>query len=647
MEKKVNVPEVNSAFWNDLFPAGCIVASLYPVFSIISANDEMVRMMEYKDADEMNKAASGSMLNFIHPDDMERVLAEGSHRSGCFDIYEIDYRIMCKSGRYCWVRQRSRHIIDDDGRELIVATYMDITEKREAANLFDGLTDNLPGGVFLYLDNETGEFKYVNSNFYRLLGYTPDEFRVKFHNSFNELIYEEDRERVLKEIRKQLKVSDYDKCKYRIEKKDGSLMWVSDAGHLAIDADGNPCFYVVVIDITDNQLLSNALEEARLANSAKNQFLSRMSHDVRTPMNAIIGLTSLAMDEPDVSPAVQDDLEKIANSSQYLLGLINDILDVSRIESGKMELHPVRYSFAEFKQTVFTIVETLTKMKEIEFVFETGQTELAIMVDKLRFNQIFINLISNAIKFTPQGGKVEFLVKNNRVENGILRCDFVVRDNGIGMSEEFMKVMYEPFTQADTTSNINNSSGLGLTIVRSLVDLMGGNIRFESAPGKGTTVLFNLSMPVAPDQEPVKTDKPCIRSDCPLKGKMVMVAEDNPLNMEIIRRLLEKREITVIQEAVNGQEAVDAFRVSPEGSISAILMDIRMPVMNGLEAASAIRKMARKDATEVPIIALTANAYDEDRQKSLNAGMNEHLTKPLDPALLYSVLEKFICRQTE
>ena len=643
MEKKINVTEVNSAFWDGLFPAGCLVTSIYPKFSIISANDEMAGMMGYKDANEVKEASAGSMLNFVYPDDRERIMREGAERNGCFDVYEIDYRIMCKGGRYRWVRQRSRHILTEDGNELIIATYMDITEKKETAYLFKALTDNLPGGIFSYLDNDTGEFLYINANFYRILGYTAEEFRAKFHNSFNELIYEKDRERVLREIKEQIEVSAYDKCEYRIQKKDGSLMWVSDAGHRTVDADGNPCFYVVVIDITESQLLSDALNEARLANSAKNQFLSRMSHDVRTPMNAIIGLTALALDEPDVSCSVQDDLEKIANSSQYLLSLINDILDVSRIESGKMELHPVKYLFAEFKQTIFTVAETLTKQKDIEFVFRPGTTELAVMVDKLRFNQIFINLLSNAIKFTPQGGKVEIAVNNNHVDNNNLKCDFVVRDNGIGMSGDFMKIMYEPFTQADETGNINNSSGLGLTIVRSLVDMMGGSIRFESAPGKGTTVFLSLSMPVAKDQEPVKTDEYCADNEFSLKGKTVMVAEDNPLNMEIIRRLLEKKGIIIMYEAINGQEAVDAFRAAPEGSINAVFMDIRMPIMNGLEAASAIRKMDRKDAASVPIIALTANAYEEDRQKSLNAGMNEHLTKPLDPALLYSVLEKCIC----
>ena len=180
-----------------------------------------------------------------------------------------------------------------------------------------------------------------------------------------------------------------------------------------------------------------------------------MSHDIRTPMNAIIGLTSLALEETDITPQMKEYLDKISGSSQYLLGLINDILDVSRIESGKMELHPSRYAFKEFKQTLMTVIETLTRQKGIDFVFEPGSTAFTLWVDKLRFNQIFINLLSNAFKFTPAGGKVELLVLNNQVENQVLTCDFVIRDNGIGMTPEFMNSIFEPFAQAMSTLNEN------------------------------------------------------------------------------------------------------------------------------------------------------------------------------------------------
>ncbi len=384
--------------------------------------------------------------------------------------------------------------------------------------------------------------------------------------------------------------------------------------------------------------MADALHQAEQANSAKSDFLSRMSHDIRTPMNAIIGLTSLALEETDITPQMKEYLDKISGSSQYLLGLINDILDVSRIESGKMELHPSRYAFKEFKQTLMTVIETLTRQKGIDFVFEPGSTAFTLWVDKLRFNQIFINLLSNAFKFTPAGGKVELLVLNNQVENQVLTCDFVIRDNGIGMTPEFMNSIFEPFAQANV--NTSNGSGLGLTIVRSLVDMMHGTLHYESTLGKGTSVYFSLPLQIAPP-EPESAEGTSENAEFSLQGRSILAAEDNPLNMEILTRILEKKGITVIQ-AINGQLAIDAFRASRPFSIDAVLMDVRMPIKNGLEAAAGIRAMDRKDAKSVPIIALTANAYGEDMNKSKEAGMNEHLAKPVQPQLLFATLQKYL-----
>jgi PAS domain S-box-containing protein len=637
-----NVKELDGIMRSGIFPSGCLLASFNPKFEILSVNGELLSMLGFADVEELVAATKGTLLSLIHPDDMQHILREGGTFFGRDDIYEFNYRILCKNGQYRWVKQSSRHFLDgDDGRELLLASFMDITKTVQASNIFHEFVDNLPGGVFAYLDDEGERFEYVNPNFYQILGYTPEEFKEKFHDSFKELVYEEDRERVLKEIQDQMLISSYDTCEYRIEKKDGSLIWVSDVGHRGVDSNGKPCFYVVVIDITKSQLLSDALRKAEQANNAKSDFLSRMSHDIRTPMNAILGLTALAMDEPGMTPEIRNYLGKIDNSSQYLLGLINDILDVSKIESGKLELHPKRYEFNEFRQMVRMMIEPLAQQKNIEFVFHPGSTMFPVFVDKLRFNQIFINLLSNAVKFTPEGGKVEFSVQNNLVTENTVTCEFVICDNGIGMSPEFMTKMYEPFSQADNAVMGNLvGSGLGLTIVRSLVDLMHGNMRFESAIGKGTTVNLVLPLPLAPAidkaSEPETKDR-----ETSLQGKTILVAEDHPLNMEIVVRMLEKKGFTVMC-ARNGQEAVDTFLSSPVGSINAVLMDIRMPVMNGYEATVEIRKQDRPDARTIPVIALTANAYDEDVKNSLKAGMNEHLSKPIQPEQLFDTLRKYV-----
>lgn len=639
--EKLFASNIASIFWDELMPTGCLVASLYPTFAIIQANHELVSMLGYSDIEDMNAAAQGSMLSFVHPLDLERVLKVAPSRTDKFDTFRISYRMLCKNGSYRWVEQKSKHFIDQDGAELIAATYMDVTENRSYMQAFKEYVDALPGGVFRYRADKETQIDYVSSHFYDVLGYTKAEFEAKFHNKFSELIYYKDRERVLKEIDDQIQGSDYDTCEYRIEKKDGSLMWVRDDGHIVMGDDGQLYFYVVVLDITASLLLQTALDEAKKANSAKSDFLSRMSHDIRTPMNAIIGLTSLALDEPRLSPAIEGYLSKIAYSSQILLGLINDILDVSKIENGNLTLTPTRYEFKEFCQVIQTMIEPLCRQKNINFIFDSGSTGLAILADRVRFNQVFINLLSNAVKYTPCGGTVELIVTNNTIQDDILSCDFIIRDNGIGMTREFMQRMFEPFSQENRSVTTEfTGTGLGLTIVKSLVELMNGTLHVESILGHGTTVLLHLSLPID-TSAPAQTQTDASNDDAIFLSKTVLLVEDHPLNAEIGKKLLEKRKMIVLT-ARNGQEGLDVFASAKPGSIDAILMDIRMPLMDGLTATKFIRALARPDARTVPIIAMTANAFDEDRQNSLAAGMTDHLSKPILPNILYETLAKYL-----
>lgn len=632
---------INNIFWNELLPTGCLIATVYPSFNIVNANDELVHMLGYDSSDELNQAANGSMLSFIHPDDMDRIMVEASPRGGNFDVYEIDYRMLCKDGSFRWIKQKSKHFLDTDGNELIAATYMDITENVETSRVFREFVDNLPGGVFHYVDDDEMHMDYISPHFYGVLGYTKEEFENKFHNRFCEMVYHEDRKRVAAEINEQMQASDYNACEYRIEKKDGSLIWVSDVGHRVKEQDGRECLYVVVIDITESRLLQHSLEEARLANQAKSEFLSRMSHDIRTPMNAIIGLTSLALDEPSLTPPIDSYLNKISFSSEFLLGLVNDILDVSRIEDGSLTLTPQYYDFREFQQMIRTMILPPCQKKDITFNFDPGATALPVYVDKLRFNQIFINLLTNAVKFTPEGGEVSLIIHGNKVEDGVLSCNFLIKDNGIGMNEKFMKEMFEPFSQENTTVTTEfEGSGLGLPIVKSLVGLMGGSLKIESELGKGTSVTFYLKMPIGTTFH--DSEQPSGRKDADaLQGKTVLLVEDHPLNREIAQNLLEKHGMIVLS-ARNGQEAVNTFETSPVASIDLILMDIRMPVMDGLKATSAIRSLQRPDAGSTPIIAMTANAFDENRKQSLSAGMNAHISKPIIPEVLFSAILKYV-----
>lgn len=387
-----------------------------------------------------------------------------------------------------------------------------------------------------------------------------------------------------------------------------------------------------------NMRLSEALQGAKQANLAKSVFLSHMSHDIRTPLNAIIGVTALALEETHNPESVEDYLNKANSASKLLLGLVNDILDMSKIENKAIELHPSRYEYSEFIGNINTIISPLCQQKHIEFIFTTGIHTLPVIVDKVRFNQIFLNFLSNAVKFTPEGGVVEFIIRDLKIINNIISCEYIIIDNGIGMSKEFQENLFEPFSQEYCAkSNINQGTGLGMSIAKNLVELMGGTLRVKSELGKGTEICINLDLEIA--TEAVKSVNSHKYEDnlAFLQGKKVLLVEDHPINAEIAKKLLNKKGVIIIC-AENGQIALDRFMGYEEGYFDAILMDIRMPIMDGLEATKALRALDRKDAKKIPIIAMTANAFDEDRQATLEVGMVAHIAKPIDPQELWSVL---------
>lgn len=387
--------------------------------------------------------------------------------------------------------------------------------------------------------------------------------------------------------------------------------------------------------------LEEALEEAERANGAKSEFLAHMSHDIRTPMNAIIGMTSIAKEECK-DEKILEYLEKIEGSGQFLLGLINDILDISKIESGNLKLNSHIVHLEEFDSAIDTSIRPLMEEKKIEFQYDMHCGVDCIYTDSVRFNQIFFNILSNAAKYTPEGGKVIFTAESLRREQDIEWVRFVVQDTGVGMSQEFLSHAFEAFVQESNRELAQQwqGTGLGLSIVKKLVGMMEGEIHINSEIGKGTEVVIDLPLTIAkPEGEhkkPVTEEQP---QD--LKDRRVLLVEDNEINTFVARRILENQG-AIVEHAENGKEAVDAVVGNPEGYYEVIIMDIRMPVMNGLEATAAIRKLERSDAGSIPIIAMTANAYDEDMRQSLEAGMNAHLAKPIDPQVFLDTIRKYI-----
>lgn len=380
------------------------------------------------------------------------------------------------------------------------------------------------------------------------------------------------------------------------------------------------------------------------ANTAKSEFLSNMSHDMRTPMNAIIGLSGLGLDT-EISPEARNYFSSIRESGVYLLALINDVLDMSRIESGKLMLHPEPYTYTAFETDIASLLKPQADKKgvNLNFIFNTPFKKAALF-DKQRLQQICVNLMSNAIKFTPTGGTVSCTTTVKELNADTVEVQIIVSDNGIGMSQEFVdEHLFREFEQENQEGvNLQESgTGLGLSIVKHLVALMDGTISCDSTLGKGTTFTVTLKAQIV-DPKTEQTASSTFSDDThQLNGKRILLCEDHPLNTQIAKRLLERRGIEVVC-AVNGQEGVDTFIEQGPGAFDAILMDIRMPIMDGLTAARTIRSLPQADAQTIPIIAMTANAFAEDIARSREAGMVAHLAKPIHPELLYRTLMEFI-----
>lgn len=360
---------------------------------------------------------------------------------------------------------------------------------------------------------------------------------------------------------------------------------------------------------------------------AKSEFLSKMSHEIRTPMNAIIGMTSIAMSSDDVSPSTMDCLQKIESSSHYLMSLINDILDMSRIESGKMTVSETYINLEELIGSLDTMIRVQTEAKGIWFKVETDISNPHLLGDPLKLNQILVNILGNAVKFTDSGGVHLRVIETADETENVRDVFFSIKDTGIGISDENLERIFNSFEQADAdTVRKYGGTGLGLSISSSLVRLLGGTLEVRSTVGKGSEFYFTLPMKVTEPPKEILTEddgKPDV------SGKRILIAEDDNLNAEIAQTLIGAQGI-ITERAENGQAAAEMFEASEAGYYDAILMDIRMPVMNGIEAAKRIRGSDKPDAMTIPIIAMSANAFDEDMKKSVECGMNGHLTKPID-----------------
>ena len=806
--RKIEELVATNRLLTDLTEAGSWTINFAPDGSVASVQwgDGLRRLLGYTDLHDFPNELE-SFMRGIHPEDRDMFIGSISasiHDESIMRTTGFDCRYFKKDGSVRWFRSKGMLNRDSEGKLLQYrGVTIDISKEKEHDALYAELQNEaaslntihemLGSGKWTMDFDETGAMVRVtwSDEFRRMIGYHGTDDFPDVLESWSDLLHPDDKERILKEYNET--ISDYSGQKtydveYRLRTKNRGYRWYRAVGKPTRRPDGSPITYIgVFIDITERkkmmqelaeqrESLSIALEDANQANKAKTAFLSNMSHEIRTPMNAIIGLDRIALNDPAISETTREYLEKIGLSAQHLLSIINNILDMSRIESGRMSVKNEEFSFAKLLAQINTIISGQCRDKGIGYECRVkGAVDDYYIGDDMKLRQVMINILGNAVKFTPPGGTVTFVVEPIARFSGKSTLRFIISDTGIGMSQEFLPRLFDAFSQEDSSStNRFGSTGLGMAITKNIIELMSGTISVESEKNKGTTFTVTITLtdyerknvekeedtlhphelcvlvidddPIAcehaklilgqvgvscemalsgaeglqmtkvrhvrrepynlilvdwrmPDMDGVETTrrirdavgnetpviiltsynwdeiedeakragvdtfvaKPLfagtvldefreafkkkntelVRETADLKGRRILLAEDVDVNAEIMIMMLSMREIQV-DHAENGRIAVEKFEEHEEGYYDAILMDMRMPEMDGLEATRKIREMKRPDAKKIPIIALTANAFDEDVQHSMQAGLNAHLSKPVEPEILFKTLEELI-----
>ncbi len=766
----------------------------FPLFYI---NDAMVEMAGFDNREEYIAGIDGLVINTVHPDDRDQVGKDMENAFAPGMTFETMHRMPKKDGTWLWVVNKGRVLKTESGRMAVLSMCTDMTgyvKRQEALRIQNDallkkeilsttMMNNMPSGYHRCAAEEGCPFIFVSSNFENIIGWTKEEIESEFGNLYKNLIWPED-VAAMRTYEDMLEMkgqgNSYSTDIYRIKRKGGGYRWVLDST-MFVDLGEESFFQATLADIhnfieTQNEQqreLKKAMARVEEANDAKTQFLSAMSHDIRTPMNAIIGMTALASRHLGETDYVKTCLNKMTLASRHLLTLINDVLDISKVESGKMALNPIVFSLAETVTSLVNIVRQQISGKGHKFDVRVHNIKKEyLFADELRVNQIFINLLTNAVKYTPDGGTISLDLFQEDLPGmpDHTRIIYVVEDSGIGMSEEFQKTMYDSFVREEGQKYGNiQGSGLGLAISKKMIELMDGTIVCVSAPGRGTKFTVTLDLPVAdrlmedimlppmdvllvdddeiflesaadtlrglglsPDcvssgaaaveavqeRHKIENDYPMIIVDWQmpemsgletirairaevgdevsiivvsayewedieqivkeagangfiskpffssnvyenivevlglydskkeeedevvhkLVGMHILVAEDNDLNWEIAKEILDMYGVSA-ERAENGQVCVDMLNASEDGTYDMVLMDIRMPVLNGYEATKLIRSSEREYIKTIAVVAMTADAFSDDIQRCMDVGMNAHIAKPININNLVSVLK--------
>ena len=656
-------------------PARVAQALAADYFCIYYVNTKNNKFIEYSASEEyraLGLPRSGEdFISFsrerfesiIYPEDQERFL-DGFVKEKIISeldahgIYKLAFRLMF-NGVPTYVQLKVTRMIEKEGSHIVIGIssvdeQMKAMEAFETAHhasiTFGRVASALAGDYFsIYVvDLDTDHFvEYSATKEFDTLGVEKngEDFFNLSRRNMSRLIYEDDRERFMGTFYREkiMSILERDKIftmKYRLVFGD-TPVWVSMKATLLEDKDGRHLIIGtnnIEAQMEREEEYQQRVREART--SARNDFLANMSHDIRTPMNAIVGYTNIAKTNKHKPETVADALDKIGSSSHYLLSLINDILDISKIESGKMQISYGPCDLAALFRRIEDITALQAKKKSLVINYcHDNICHYQVITDELRIEQIIINIVSNAIKYTPPGKTVDLIAEEVPSPGGKNKYRFIIRDTGIGIKEDYMPHIFESFTREErTTVNRIQGTGLGLAITAKIVEMMGGTISVKSKLGEGSEFTVELEL------EPLETDSPANADNSEsidLAGHRILLVEDNAINAEIARMILEQSGAEV-QQAENGKIGLEALQEKGPGYYDAVLMDIQMPVMNGFEATKAIRALGGAYATALPIIAMSANAYDEDVRDCLAAGMNGHIAKPFNPDELMRILRRYI-----
>ena len=677
-------------------PEGIALTTISEPYINIRMNRAGYMMFGYDE----NSKSNVCIDDFIYAEDFPHITEIFNEAAAGKGPCTYECRIRKSDDSIIWISGIVERNNDSDGRDILMTTFHDITEeklareeaavknRRERQMLITAVTESYSIIASLNITKNELQFLSLRELFAdtvsRAVTYSElyekieeriepkhvDEFRQKFRPDNIELSFAKGRSRIWADIRLKL--------------DDGIYHWLAiQIIHVRNRNNSRDINAVLLARISDEQKieeanqkrnLQDALNAAKLASEAKSRFLSNMSHDIRTPMNSIIGMTDILKAHPDDIKQVEEGLDKISMSSRHLLELINNILDMSKIESGKMSLHETGFNIRDMLSELIELVRPQAISSSITFISDIVSIEHENVIgDELRIKQVYLNILSNAVKYTWAGGNISITLKETAASKNTDRRNyiFVCSDNGIGMSRDFLKHIFDSFERANDSSIANvNGTGLGMAIAKNLINMMGGTIDVDSRLGKGS--VFTVTIPLkfcedssednvlsvsnpaavrAADEAAATVAKlhqddnrTATNANSAASGKKrgrVLLVEDNELNREIAGILIGEMGIDV-EAAANGREALDKVSHSEEGYYDVILMDIRMPVMNGYDAAKQIRALERDDTKQMPIIAMTANAFSEDVHEALKAGMNEHLSKPIELNKLKRMLGKYV-----